>query len=218
MPWKISIFFYLSLGCLLCGFIFPTFVTQAIGYDIGDMVHWIYGFYILFPRNPAYEITIYINDNISRAYFLTFIAFVLVVESFSELRHAKLDDDRYHKNRIYIIAFLQLMASIMYISSVFFVVLLSAYGFFFSAIFALIGNKELKVFYIDNGLVNAKKEIIIGILLVLLPLIILALSIPFINRIAFDMIPALIFLLTIIIYGICTLIRAKRKNITKLKK
>ena len=125
MLWKIKIFFYLSLGCSLCGFIFPTFVTQAIGYDIGDMVHWIYGFYILFPRNPAYEITIYINDNISLAYFLAFISFVLVVESFSELRHAKLDDDRYHKNRIYIIAFLQLMASIMYITSVFLVFLLS---------------------------------------------------------------------------------------------
>lgn len=217
MPWKISIFFYLSLGCSLCGFIFPTFVTQAIGYDIGDMVHWIYGFYILFPRNPAYEITAYSNDNIGQAFLLIFITLVLVVESFSELHHAKFDDIRYHKHRIHIIAFLQLMASIMYITSENLVVLLSGYGFFFSAIFTLIGNKELKVFYIDKGLVNANKEIILGILLVLLPIIIPVVLIPFIYRIAYDMIPALILLLTISIYGIYTLIRAKRKNITKLK-
>jgi len=42
MIWKIKLFFYLSVGCSLCGFIFPTHVTQAVGYDIGDMVLWIY--------------------------------------------------------------------------------------------------------------------------------------------------------------------------------
>ena len=112
MPWKISIFFYLSLGCSLCVFIFPTHVTQAIGYDVGDMVHWIYGFYILFPCNPTEEIRIFFTFNI-QGYFLIINVIILVMVCFVELRNAKLGI-RYEKNLIYAIAILQLVVSQFY--------------------------------------------------------------------------------------------------------
>ena len=152
MPWRIKIFFYLSLGFSLCVFIFPTHITQA-SFHIGDMVHWIYGFYILIPRNPTGEMILYIDYfNISiPGYFLIVITIILLVVSFVELRNAK-RGNRYDKNRIYVIAFIQLMASIFYISSEFVVIMLSSWGFIFSALFALIGNKEL------NSLIRAKNK------------------------------------------------------------
>ena len=230
MPWKISIFFYLSVGCSLCGFIFPTHVTQAVGYDIGDMVLWIYGYYTLFPRDPTIEITTYVNNNRFQGYFLIFITAFLVIELFSQMRYARLDDDRYKKNRIYIIATIQLIASQLYITSNIIFMMLSAWGFIFSATFAAIGNKELKLFYIDKAIVNAKKELIIGILLIPFPLYMLVGSIPYIIEMVVlygldefmlefvtMWLPNLILLLIMIIYGINSLIRAKRKNKSKLQ-
>jgi len=228
MPWKISIFFYLSLGCLLCGLIFPTHVTQAIGWDIGDMVHWIYGFYILIPRNPTEEITFYFTINI-QCYFLIINAIILVVVCFVELRNAKLGI-RYEKNLIYAIAILLLIVLQLYQFSGFIVRLLSTWGFYYSAIFALIGNKELNVFYIDEGIVNVKNERILGIVLIILSLVwfiynismILFFAVPygidvFSPSFATGMFPALILLLIMLFYGIYSLLRAKRKNKSKLQ-
>lgn len=235
MLWRIKLFFYLSVGFSLCGFIFPTGVTVAIGYHIGDMVHWIYGYYTLFPRDPSYEIVTYISNNRFQAYFLIFITAFLVIELFAQMRYARLDDDLYKKNRIYIVAVIQLMANLFYISSEFLVMMLSSWGFIFSATFALIGNKELKLFYIDKGIVNAKREKIVGILLIPFPLYMLVGSIhmlvgstyilemvvlygidEFMLSFVTMWLPELILLLIPLIYGINLLIRAKRKNKSKL--
>jgi len=230
MPWKINIYFYLSLGFSLCGFIFPTYVTRAIGYNIGDMAHWIYGYYTLFPSDPSQEIITYINDNIFQSYFLIVSTIILLLVSFIELRYAKLDDDRYTKNLIYAIACIQLIASIIYLSSEFVVIMLSIWGFIFSALFALIGNKELNLFYIDKSIVNVKKERKLGVVLITISLIFLVYIISEILRFAVlfsidvfslsfasIMYPALILLLIMLIYGINSLTRAKRKNKSNLQ-
>ncbi len=222
MPWKIRIFFYLSLGCSLCGLIFPTHVTQAIGWDIGDMVHWVYGFNILFPRNPIGVPRFYFGLQI-QGLFLIVCAFFLVVVSFIELRNAKLGN-RYDKNRIYVIAVIQLMVSQFYEFSGFVVMRLSIWGFIFSAIFAIIGNKELNLFYIKKGIVNVKNEIILGVVLITMSLILTAYSIsiflccvvPFStdassSSFVIEMFPAPIFYLIMLFYGINSLIRANKR-------
>lgn len=227
MPWKISVFFYLSLGFSLYGLIFPTHVTQAIGYDVGDMVHWIYGFYILIPRDPTEEITLYFTINI-QCYFLIINVIILVVVCFVELRNAKLGI-RYEKNLIYAIAILQLIVLQFYQLSGFIVMRLSSWGFFFCAIFAMIGNKELNLFYIDKGIVNAKNERILGVVLVAASLISIVYGIsiylccvaPYVTDVfsssfVFDMFPALILYPILLIYGINSLIRAKKQNKLKL--
>lgn len=226
MPLRIKIFFYLSLGFSLCGLIFPTHVTQAIGFDIGDMVHWIYGFYILIPRNPVGEPKLYFNF---QGFFLLISDIVLLVVSFVELRNAKLGN-RYDKNLIYVIAIIQLIASQFYQLSGFIVMQLSSWGFIFSAIFALIGNKELKLFYIDKGIVNARKERILGVVLITMSLIflvytmsmILFFAVPygiyvFSLSFATNVFPGLILLLITLFYGIHSLRKAKIKNKSKLK-
>ena len=156
MPKKIYSYFYLSLIFSIIGLIFPTHVSQAIGFDIGDMVHWVYGFYILIPRNPVGEPKFYFTLQI-QGLFLIVCAVFLVVVSFVELRNAKLGN-RYDKNLIYVIAIIQLIASQFYQYTGLIVIRLSIMGFIFSALFALIGNKELNLFYIDKCIVNVKKE------------------------------------------------------------
>ncbi|HUW89007.1 MAG TPA: hypothetical protein VMV43_00660 [Candidatus Nanopelagicaceae bacterium] len=226
MPWKISIYFYLSLGCSLCGLIFPTHVTQAIGFDIGDMIHWVYGFSILIPRNPVGEPKLYFSF---LGVFLLVSAIVLLRVYFVQLRNAKLGN-RYDKNRIYIIAVIQLMVFQFYINYGRVVLLLSIWGFMFGAIFAIIGNKELNLFYIRKGIVNARNERILGVVLITMSLILtvyiisifLCCVVPFITDLFFlsfviDMFPTLIMSIIMIFYGILSLKRAKRKNKSNLK-
>ncbi len=227
MPWRIKIFFYLSLGFSIIELIFPTHVSQAIGIDVGDMVHWIYGFYILIPRDPTEEITLYIYINF-QGYFLIVWAFILLVVFFVELRNAKLGNP-YDKNLIYAIAIIQLMASQYYVSFDIIVMQLSSWGFFFSAIFALMGNKELNLFYIDKSKVNIKNERILGVVLITISLILMVYGIsiflccvaPFgtdvFSSFATAMLPVLILCLIMLFYGIYSLIRAKRKNKSKLQ-
>ncbi len=227
MPRKIDIYFYLSLGFSIIELIFPTHVSQAIGFDVGDMVHWIYGFYILIPRNPTEEIELYISGNIFQGYFLIVNAMILLVVFFGELRNAKLGNP-YDKNLIYAIAIILLIASQYYLSFEIITIRLSSWGFFFSAIFALIGNKELNLFYIDKGIVNVKNERILGVVLITISLILIVYSIficlccvaPFgtdeFSSFAISMLPALFLCLIMLFYGIYSLIRAKNKNSPKL--
>jgi len=221
MPWRIKIFFYLSLGLSLSGLIFPIYVTQAIGFDIGDMVHWIYGFYILIPRNPVGEPKLYFSF---QGFFLLISAIVLLVVSFVELRNAKLGN-RYNKNLIYVIAIIQLMF-VLYQLARWIVMYLSIWGFFFSVLFALIGSKELNLFYIDKGIVNVKKERKLGVVLITISLVFLIYSIStillcggdvFSLSFATNLFPFLILLLIMLFYGINSLIRAKNKNRSKLQ-
>ena len=211
--------------------IFPTHVSQAIGFDVGDMVHWIYGFYILIPRDPTEEITLYIYINF-QGYFLIVWAIILLVVFFGELRNAKLGNP-YDKNLIYAIAIIQLMASLFnqaYDTSGITVNLLSSRGFIFSAIFALMGNKELNLFYIDKGIVNVKNERILGVVLITISLILIVYGISiflccvvpfgidvFSLSFATNMFPGLILFLIMLFYGIYSLIRAKRKNKSRLQ-
>ena len=228
MPWKIRIFFYFSLGFLLYGLIFPTHVSQAIGFDVGDMVHWIYGFYILIPRNPTEEIRLYFTINI-QCYFLIINAIILVAVCFVKLRNAKLGI-RYEKNLIYAIAILLLIVLQFYQLSGFIVMRLSSYGFFYCAIFAMIGGKELNVFYIDKGIVNAKNERTLGVALIIISLVsfvytismVLLFAVPYGIDVlslsdAINLFSGLILLLIMLFYGINSLIRAKRKNKSKLQ-
>ena len=228
MPWKIKIYFYLSLGFSIIELIFPTHVSQAIGFDVGDMVHWIYGFYILIPRDPTEEITLYISGNIFQGYFLIVNAIILLVVFFGELRNAKLGNP-YDKNLIYAIAIILLVVSQYYISFEFITMRLSSWGFFFSALFALMGNKELNLFYINKGIVNVKNERILGVVLITISLIFMVYGIsiflccvaPFgtdeFSSFAISMLPALFLCLIMLFYGIHSLIRAKRKNESKLQ-
>jgi len=221
MPWKIRIFFYFSLGFLLYGLIFPTHVSQSIGFDVGDMVHWIYGFYILIPRNPTEEIRLYFTINI-QCYFLIINAIILVVVCFVELRNAKLGIP-YEKNLIYAIAILLLIVFQFYQLTGFIVMQLSSLGFYFSAIFAMIGNKELNLFYINKGIINVKNERILGVLLITISLIslvytismVLLFTIPFGIEVfslsfATNVLPGLLLFLIMLIYGIISLIRGSR--------
>ena len=230
MPLRIKIFFYLSLGLSLSGLIFPTYVSQAIGFDIGDKVNWIYGFYILIPRNPTGDMILYIDYyRIILGCFLILITIILLVVSFVELRNAKLGN-RYNKNLIYVIAFIQLMTSFYFEFNDYIVLQLSIWGFIFSALFALIGNKELNLFYIDKGIVNVKKERKLGVVLITISLVFLIYSISMILhsavrygtdvfslQSAINLFPLLILLLIMLFYGINSLIRAKRKNKSKLQ-
>ena len=226
MPWKISIYFYLSLGFSLCGFIFPTHVTQAIGFDIGDEIHWVYGFYILIPRNPVWEPKLYFNF---RGLFLLVSAIILLSVYFVQLRNAKLGN-RYDKNQIYVIAFLQLIAIIIYHTNEYMVMMLSSWGFIFSATFALIGNKKLNLFYIKKGIVNVKNERILGVVLIAISLILIVyiISIFFFSVVPFitdsfpssfviNMFPTLILCLIMLFYGILSLTRTKSKNKSTLQ-
>jgi len=222
MPKKISFYFYLSLISSIIGFIFPTHVSSAlspVGY-VADIVHWVYGFYILSPFNPVEESKFYFNPQI-QGLFLIVCAIFLVVVSFVELRYAKCGN-RYDKNPIYAIAILQLIVSQIYLYGWLAVRQLSSWGFIFSALFALIGNKELKIFYIDEGKVNAKNEIFLGVVLIMVSLISIVYHISiFLSCVApystdkfslfiANMFPALIWLLIMLIYGIYSLIRAIR--------
>ncbi len=227
MPKKIYSYFYLSLIFSIIGLIFPTHVSQAVGFDIGDMVHWVYGFYILIPRNPVGEPRFYFSLQI-QGFFLIVWAVFLATVSFIELHNAKLGN-RYDKNLIYVIAIIQLIASQFYQFTGFIVRQLSSWGFIFSAIFALIGNKELKLFYIDKGIVNAKNERILGVALITIFLISIVNGISIFlccvapygidaisSLFVIDMFPGLILLLIMLFYGINSLIRAKNKNRSKL--
>ena len=229
MPWRIKIFFYLSAGFSLCVLIFPTHVTQAIGWYVGDMVHWIYGFYILFPRNPVGEPRFYFMIQI-QGYFLIINIIILVVVCFVELRNAKLGIP-YEKNLIYAIAILQLVVSQFYqLSGPPIVMYLSIYGFYFSAIFAIMGNKELNSFYIKKGIVNVKNERILGVVLIITSIILIVHGISislccvipfgtdgFPSSIAIGIFLALTLYLIMLFYGIYSLIKAKRINISKLQ-
>lgn len=226
MPRKITFFFYLSFGCSLIGFIFPTHVSQAIGFDIGDMIHWVYGFYILIPRNPVGEPQLYFSF---QGFFLLISAIILLVVSFVELRKAKFGN-QYNENLIYVVAIILLMAGLFQELYGFIVMRLSSWVFIFSAIFAIMGNRELKIFYINENIINAKKERILGIVLVALSQIslvytismILIFGLPFgLNvfslSIAINMFPGLFLQITLLFYGIYSLKRAKLKNELKFQ-
>lgn len=221
MPWKVSIFFYLSIGFSLIGFIFPTHVSQAIGFDVGDMIHWVYGFYILIPRNPVGEPKLYFGF---QGLFLLINAIILIVVYFIELRNAKLGK-QYEKNLIYVVAFILLMASLFQELSGFIVMRLSSWVFIFSAIFAFMGNRELNLFYLNKGIVNGKNERIIGIVLITISLISIVYTIsiivffvvPFDTDIfslsfASNIFPGLILQLLMLFYGVYSLKKAKLNN------
>ena len=188
------------------------------------MVHWVYGFYILLPRNPVGEPKLYFDF---QGFLLLISDIVLLVVSFIELRNVKFGNP-YDKNLIYAIAFIQLWAVLFYQLTMFIAISFSIWGFLFSAIFALIGNKELNFFYIDKGIVNVKKERILGIILItvsiffLVYIIILLCVDPFGIDVfslffATEIFPTLILFLIMLFYGIYSLIRAKIKNKSKLK-
>ena len=98
MEIKAKIFLYLTLGCSLIGLIFPTHISQAIGFDIGDMIHWVYGFYILIPRNPIGTPRFYLSLDLQGLILLT-SAILLVIMIFVQLRKVN-RGKQYDKNLI----------------------------------------------------------------------------------------------------------------------
>jgi len=93
----------------------------------------------------------------------------------------------------------------------------------------MIGNKELNLFYIDRGIVNDKNERILGVVLITISFISIVYGIsiylccvaPYVTDVfsssfVFDMFPALILYPIMLIYGINSLIRAKKQNKLKL--
>ncbi|NHJ22595.1 MAG: hypothetical protein EAX91_16735 [Candidatus Lokiarchaeota archaeon] len=220
---KAKIFLYLALGCSLIGLIFPTHISQAIGFDIGDMIHWVYGFYILIPRNPIGNPRFYLSLDVQGLILLT-SAILLIIIIFVQLRKVN-RGKQYDKNLIYIYAIVQIIAYSFHSFTEFIVVPLSSWAFLLGAIFAIIGNRELKIAYIDNNNVNARRERILGIVLVALAssaliytnVMFLIFGLPyglnlFSFLFAFTIIPGLILQLIILFYGIFSIRRAKLQS------
>lgn len=220
---KFKIFFYAMFGFSLIGLLFPTHLSQAIGFDIGDMIHWVYGFYILIPRNPPGEPRFFISLNIQGIFLLT-SAFLLLGVVFVQLHKVKLGK-RYEKNLIYIFAIIQLVSYLYHEFTGYIVLRLSSWAFLLSAISAIIGNRELKISYIDKNIVNEKRERTIGFALLILSLsslvytifIMLIFGVPYgLDLLSFsflvNIIPGFLLLLLMLFYGIYSLIRAKQQT------
>lgn len=210
-------------GFSLIGLLFPTHLSQAIGFDIGDMIHWVYGFYILIPRNPPGEPRFFISLNIQGIFLLT-SAFLLLSVVFVQLHKVKLGK-RYEKNLIYIFAIIQLVSYLYHEFTGYIVLRLSSWAFLLSAISAIIGNRELKISYIDKNIVNEKRERTIGFALLILSLsslvytifIMLIFGVPYgLDLLSFsflvNIIPGFLLLLLMLFYGIYSLIRAKQQT------
>ncbi|MFX0048753.1 MAG: hypothetical protein ACFE8G_11375 [Candidatus Hermodarchaeota archaeon] len=220
---KFKLFFYAMFGFSLIGLLFPTHLSQAIGFDIGDMIHWVYGFYILIPRNPPGEPRFFISLNIQGIFLLT-SAFLLLSVVFVQLHKVKLGK-RYEKNLIYIFAIIQLVSYLYHEFTGYIVLRLSSWAFLLSAISAIIGNRELKISYIDKNIVNEKRERTIGFALLILSLsslvytifIMLIFGVPYgLDLLSFsflvNIIPGFLLLLLMLFYGIYSLIRAKQQT------
>ncbi|MFW9952047.1 MAG: hypothetical protein ACFFKA_18155 [Candidatus Thorarchaeota archaeon] len=220
---KAKIFFYITIGFTLIGLLFPTHLSQAIGFDIGDMIHWVYGFYILIPRNPPGEPKFFISLNIQGIFLLT-SAFLLLSVIFVQLHKVKLGK-RYDKNLIYIFAIIQLISYLYHEFSGYIVVQLSSWAFLLSAVLAIIGNRELKISYIDKNIVNRKRERTLGIVLFILSVsslaytifMILIFGVPygldfFSFLLLINIAPGFLLLLILLFYGIYSLIRAKQQT------
>lgn len=168
MPKKIFLYFYLSLIFSIIGLIFPTHVSQPIGFDIGDFVHWVFGYYIHIPRNPVGELKFYFTLSI-QGFFLITSALILLVIFFTEIKNCKIGE-QYNKNRVIISVLFLILAIFFYeTTSGIIVIELSIVAFIYSAIFALIGNKKIIKQYLDEGInIRKKSDIIFGIILLTL--------------------------------------------------
>lgn len=238
MPWKVNIFFYLSIGFSIIGFTFPTHVTEVyLSTDyfstyIGEMVHWIHGYYILMPWDPTEEIIYYFNSNLTslniQSHFLILGTLVLHLVSYIVLHNAKLGK-RWGKYPVYIIAFIQLIACQYYESFEFFLMHLSIWGFIFSGYFAIMWNRELNFFYRSKSIEKVKNKNMFNVVLKSLNLI---LRVFLISSLLFfliqdseygfslfsfiEMLPASILLLLMIIYEIFSLVRVKKSKKEKM--
>ena len=168
MPKKIFTYFYLSLIFSIIGLFFPTHISQPIGFDIGDFVHWVFGFYIFIPRNPVGELKFYFTLSIQGFFLITSTSILLVI-FFTEIKNCKIGE-QYNKNRVLISALLLILAILFYdTTSGLIFIRISSWAFIYSAIFALIGNKKLIKQYLDEGInIRKKSDIIFGIILLTL--------------------------------------------------
>ncbi|MFX1446762.1 MAG: hypothetical protein ACFFCG_01335, partial [Promethearchaeota archaeon] len=132
---------------------------------------------------------------------------------------------RYEKNLIYIFAIIQLVSYLYHEFTGYIVLRLSSWAFLLSAISAIIGNRELKISYIDKNIVNEKRERTIGFALLILSLsslvytifIMLIFGVPYgLDLLSFsflvNIIPGFLLLLLMLFYGIYSLIRAKQQT------
>jgi len=214
MSRKFRIYFYIALFCSILGLIFPTHVSQAIGFDFGDMIHWVYGFYILIPRYPVGEPRFYFNLHV-QGIFLFVSAIILLFVITIEMRNFK-HGGQLHKHSVYLSALVLILAIVFYETSGLIAMRLSLSGFTFSAIFALIGNYYLNAYNIDEKVINYKRRRIVGGLLLILSIIsliniiilIIFFVIPYNIAFLLEMLPALI-LLSIVIYFGADMLRRK---------
>lgn len=205
MSRKFRIYFYLALFFSIFGLIFPTHVSQAIGFDIGDMIHWVYGFYILIPRNPVGELKLYFNFH-GLLIFVSAIILLFVITS--EMRNFK-RGEQHNKYSVYLSALALILTILVNETSGFIVMRLSSWGFTFSAIFALMGNYYLNLYNIDENVINYKRKRTVGVLLLIFSIIsliniiyvIICYVIPYNIPFPLEMLPALILLLLVIYFG-----------------
>ena len=223
MPWKVRYFFYLILVFSIFGFIFPTHISVAIGYDIGKMIHWVYGFYIVIPSDPTIELSVFFNPE----GLILVSTNVLLLLVFSTQLHRVKRGKPFKKNLIYVIALTQIIA--WFFLQPYSILRISSWTFPLSAIFAIIGNRELKITYIKKNNVKQKNDIRIGISLLALSILglIITLDLIVIYIIRYelesvsllfqlDVIPTLTLELVMLSYGIFSLFRINKKIVLKI--
>lgn len=130
---KLAVFF------LLLGIIFPVYITQAIGFDIGDILEWSWGLQIIIPRNlETHVIEIhYVPYGLPLA--VTTITVIMVIMLFIEIRilNQKYNYFRYCSLGL---AFFLTMMMIFYQIDRIMIIPISIYFYFIGGILTIIGT------------------------------------------------------------------------------
>ncbi len=136
-------YFYMASLCTTLALIFPTHVSQAIGFDVGDFIHWSFGFYIFIPRTHEYITTLFFDSSFYTV-FLTGSAVVFTIMMLFEGIYLKRKN--FYHSELVITATLVLLASVFIYSLISFIVIpISLFGYSISIILSIIGiYKERK--------------------------------------------------------------------------
>jgi hypothetical protein len=136
-------YFYLALFFSLLGFIFPIYITWAIGFDIGDIYEWVWGLQIIIPRNlkesliGVYWVPSYSKFILSSS---AIVFVVLILVEIKNLKHGKI----YHKKNVMYASIFLLILVLFYQFGTGWGIPLSINFFFLSVILAFLGNSKVK--------------------------------------------------------------------------
>jgi hypothetical protein len=165
------LYFYISIIFGLIGIFFPTYVSGAIGFDIGDFINWSFGLYLHIPLNPIEETRFYYHLNIG--IILTLCIFWLIGTIYYDIRKIKREKE-FDSKSIVIIVISVLIINSIYLSSDLITLMLFGVAFEFSSIFALIGTYQVNEYLIMERYKkrkwNIKTQKLFGILILAISL------------------------------------------------